>query len=196
MLRKLRKYLPNEKFRQTVSAIFSSKLCYCITVWGGVWNLPGDLNDQSRRNMSITKDEMRKLQVMQNKCMRMITNLDRSAPTATLLQKTSFLSVHQTVAHQSAVQVFNVLKNAAPAHHYQRLFPHLVHGQADNMERRSVTNLNTRVDFSSALGRSSFFFQSSKIWNALPMSIKTASTTQSFKTMCKKWTRENITIRP
>ena len=196
MLRKLRKYLPNEKFKQTVSAIFSSKLCYCITVWGGVWNLPGDLSDQSRRNMSISKDEMRKLQVMQNKCLRMITNLDRSTPTATLLQKTGFLSVHQTVAHQSAVQVFNVLKHQAPAHHYQRLFPHLVHGQGENMEMRSVTNLNTRVEFSGALGRSSFFFQSSKIWNALPMSMKTAGTTQSFKTMCKKWTRENITIRP
>ena len=33
MLRKLRKHLPDNKFKQTVSALFSSKLYYCITVW-------------------------------------------------------------------------------------------------------------------------------------------------------------------
>ena len=113
-------------------------------------------------------------------------------------KQTNFLRVQQTFTHQSAVQVFNVLKQKAPAHHYQRLFPHLVHGQGETIGMRSVPNLNTRVDFSSNLGRISFFLQSSKIWNVLPLSIKskTAGTTQSVKTMCKKWTRENITIRP
>ena len=193
MLRKLRKHLPDTKFRQTVSALFSSKIYYCITVWGGVWDIPGDLNDVDGRNMSITKDEMRKLQVMQNKCMRMMTGLDRYSSTANLLKKSKMLSVHQTVALQSAVQVFNVLKNRAPAYHYQRLFPHHGTGQ---MENRSVTNLNSRVEFSSALGRSSFFYQSSRIWCALPMSIKTAGNVQTFKTRCKNWVMANIKIKP
>ena len=110
-------------------------------------------------------------------------DLDRSPPSATLFPKNNLLSVHQTVAHQSAVQVFNVLKHQArPVHHYQRLFLHQVHGQVENMGTRSVTNLNTRVDLSSGLGKSCFFCQSSNIWNAFPMSIKTAGTTQSFKT--------------
>ena len=118
MLKRLRHHLPNDKFKQTVSALFTSKLCYCITVWGGVWNLRGELNDIERKNMSITKAEMRKLQVMQNKCMRMMTSSDRSTPTTLLLQISNQLSVHQTVAQQSAVQVFNVLRNKAPAHHH------------------------------------------------------------------------------
>ena len=192
MLIQLRKHLPNDKFRQAVSALFSSKLCYCITVWGGVWNLPGDLNDNTRYNTSITKEAMRKLQVVQNKCMRMMTGLDRSTPTKTLLKHSNLLSVHQTVAHHSAVQVYNVLKHEAPVHHYQRLFPQLVH----DVNRRSATNLTTSVDFSNALGRSSFFYQSSKIWNAIPASIKTAETLQTFKTGCKKWIMNTISIRP
>ena len=198
MLKRLRKHLPDSKFKQTVSALFSSKLYYCITVWGGVWNIPGDLSETVGCNMSITKDEMRKLQVMHNKCMRMMTGLDRYSSTADLLKKSNMLSVHQTVAHQSAVQVFNVLKNRAPAYHYQRLFPQLHHdtGQIENMEVRSVTNLNSRVDFSGALGRSSYFYQSSRIWCALPMSIKTADTAQTFKTRCKSWIMMNITIKP
>ena len=110
MLKKIRKYLPDEKFKQAVSALFSSKLGYCITVWGGVWNIPGNLNDTAGRNMSISKDSMRKLQVLQNKCMRLISGMERNTPTATLLTKTNMLSVHQTVAHQAALQVFNVLE--------------------------------------------------------------------------------------
>ena len=195
MLKRLRHHLPNDKFKQTVLALFTSKLCYCITVWGGVWNLRGELNDIERKNMSITKAEMRKLQVMQNKCMRMMTSSDRSTPTTLLLQKSNQLSVHQTVAQQSAIQVFNVLRNKAPAHHHQRLFPHLQE-QAGQPGPRAVTNLNSRVDFDKSLGRSSFFYQASKIWNAIPTSIKTAETLQTFKTRCKKWTKDNITIRP
>ena len=135
---------------------------------------------------------MRKLQVVQNKCMRMMTGLDRSTPTKTLLKHSNLLSVHQTVAHHSAVQVYNVLKHEAPVHHYQRLFPQLVH----DVNRRSATNLTTSVDFSNALGRSSFFYQSSNIWNAIPASIKTAETLQTFKTGCKKWIMNTISIRP
>ena len=198
MLKRLRKHLPDSKFKQTVSALFSSKLYYCITVWGGVWNIPGDLSETVGRNMSITKDEMRKLQVMHNKCMRMMTGLDRYSSTADLLKKSNMLSAHQTVAHQSAVQLFNVLKNRAPAYHYQRLFPQLHHdtGQIENMEVRSVTNLNSRVDFSGALGQSSYFYQSSRIWCTLPMSMKTADTVQTFKNRCKSWVKMNITIKP
>ena len=192
MLKKLRKYLPNNKFRQVVSAIFSSKLSYCITVWGGVWNIPGDMNETTRRNMCISKDDMRRLQVMQNKCLRMLTGMDRYTPTATLLEKANFLSVHQVVAQQSIVQVYNVLRHQAPSYHLNRLFPN----QADHVGIRSVANQNTRIEFKGSLGRSSFFYQSSKLWTALPASIKAATTLQVFKTRCKNWVKQNITIRP
>ena len=194
MMKRLRKYLPDSKFRQVLSALFTSKLCYCITVWGGIWNIPGDLSENTRRNMSISKEDMRKLQVMQNKCLRMLTHMDKYTPTTTLLKKANMLSVHQTVAHQSAIQVFNVLRNQAPTYHVQRLFPHI--NQTENRNIRSVANMNTRVDFSGALGRSNFFYNSSKLWCALPASIKTASTLQMFKTRCRKWTMENIAVKP
>ena len=58
--------MPNNKFNQIVAGIFTSKLIYCITVWGGIWGLP-DQNVINRRNTSITKNEMRKLQVLQIK---------------------------------------------------------------------------------------------------------------------------------
>ena len=122
----------------------------------------------------------------------MLTGMDRYTPTATLLEKANFLSVHQVVAQQSKVQVYNVLRHQAPSYHFNRLFPN----QADHMGIRSVANQNTRIEFNGSLGRSSFFYQSSKLWTALPASIKAATTLQVFKTRCKNWVKQNITIRP
>ena len=39
--KKLRKSMPISKFKQVVAGIFTSKLIYGITVWGGIWNLEG-----------------------------------------------------------------------------------------------------------------------------------------------------------
>ena len=194
MLRKLRRLLPDDRFRQLMSGLFTSKLCYCITVWGGIWNLPGDMRDETNRSTSITKEDMRKLQVLQNKCMRMLSNMDRDTPTATLLHRTKLLSVHQMVAQHTAVQVYNVFRNKLPVYHHQRLFPDV--NEARNLGTRSMSNSSTRVDFNVSLGRSSFFYRGSRIWSALPPVIKTAPTLQSFKSRCKRWTMANITIRP
>ena len=174
--------------------IFTSKLCYCITVWGGVWNLPGDMRDETTRSTSIAKEDIRKLQVLQNKCMRMLTNMDRDTATSTLLHRTKFLSVHQMIAQHTAVQVFNVFKNRLPLYHYQRLFTDI--DETRNMDIRSRSSNPTRVDFNVSLGRSSFFYRGSRIWSALPLYIKTAPTLQAFKTRCKRWTMNNISIRP
>ena len=40
MLKKIRKHLPDLKFRTIVNEFFSSKLIYCMTVWYGVWGMP------------------------------------------------------------------------------------------------------------------------------------------------------------
>ena len=38
ILKKLRPLMNNKKFKQVVAGLFTSKLIYCIAVWGGVWN--------------------------------------------------------------------------------------------------------------------------------------------------------------
>ena len=48
VLKILRKYLPDTKFRQAMAAIFTSKLIYCISVWTGIWDIPGQGSDGNR----------------------------------------------------------------------------------------------------------------------------------------------------
>ena len=104
VLKHLRNYLPSSKLKQVVSGIFTSKLIYCMSVWTGIWGLGGQQEDVTRS--TISKEDMRRLQVLQNKAMRLITKCDRWTPTSTLLGKTSFLSVHQLGAYHTALQVF------------------------------------------------------------------------------------------
>ena len=181
ILKKIRRFIPDNKFKQIVSGIFSSKLIYCITVWGGIWGLPNEPNEK-RRNTSISKESMRKLQVCQNKVLRLLTGKDYKTPTADLLDLCNELSVHQLVAYHSACQVFKVAKSQLPSYHYKRLF------MEDNSE-----NI---VDFRLAIGKSNFFYQSSKIWSSLPVEMKHAASIPAFKKLCKQWVKVNIAVKP
>ena len=74
MLKKIKKFVPSYKFSQVVAGMFSSKLMYGMNLWGGLWDIPGTMDNTTRT--SITKVDMRRLQVLQNKTMRLETNMD------------------------------------------------------------------------------------------------------------------------
>ena len=174
-----------------MSGIFQSKLIYCITVWGRVWNIPGSLDEQNRLSSSLTKEDVRKLQVLQNKCLRLITKCDYRTPTATLIDKTNMLSVHQLTAHLSLAQVFNISQTKLPAYHYERLFP------SERPPTISAASLPVqRAEFRLSQARSSFFYQSSRLWTALPQQIRQSTNKYQFKKKSKVWVKENIPVRP
>ena len=66
ILKKIRTYMPTKKFVIAVNSIFISKLIYGITVWGGLWGLANQQNNP-RNHMSISKNNMRKLKILENK---------------------------------------------------------------------------------------------------------------------------------
>ena len=101
MLKKVQKYVTNQKFSKIIDGIFTSKLMYGMNVWGGLWDIPGTVDNTNRT--SITKNDMKRLQVLQNKTMRMETGLDYKTPTAELLRRTRKLSVHQMIAYSTEV---------------------------------------------------------------------------------------------
>ena len=95
-MKKLKRHLPPGRLRVLMDGLFNSKMLYGITVWGRVWQIPGSMDEDqnTRTSPSITKEDVRKLQVLQNKCLRMVTNSDYKTPTSELIMKTNCLSVH------------------------------------------------------------------------------------------------------
>ena len=83
MIRQIRKFVNDTVFRIILNGLFNSKLIYGITVYGGIWNLPRVLNEDSVNSTPISKEEMRKLQVLQNTAVRLLLRKPRDTPVAT-----------------------------------------------------------------------------------------------------------------
>ena len=135
----------HSKFKQVTAGLFLSKLLYGITVWSGIWG--PQIGDSMKT--SISKKDMRRLQSLQNKTLRLQSGLNRYTPTETLMSATKSLSVHQLAAKCCLVQTYNIQKNKKPSYHYDRLFPE--------------DGIPARVDYEKALCRGGFFYQSSHL---------------------------------
>ena len=168
-----------------------SKLCYCINLWGGLWDVPGSYDEQAGNRTSITKKDMHRLQVLQNKVMRIQTADTFRTPTSTLLQKTKQLSIHQMVAYYTSVQVYNIEKNKAPKYHHDRLFGNL----AEQVPPDARHGSQNRVEFKLSLARGSFFYQGSQIWAAIPNQIKMSRNLCGFKKEVKQWISLSIKMK-
>ena len=143
--------------------MITSKLIYGISVYGGVWGLPEIMHEEQIHSKSITKEDMRKLQVLQNSTLRILFRKPRKTPVTTLLKDANQMSVHQLVAYHTGCQTFKIYRNQRPAYHFNRLF------SFENIQRtRAKTNLETSEEFGLALARSSFFYQAYHIWISLP----------------------------
>ena len=162
-----------------------------MTVWGGVWGLP--TQDLGKRNaVAITREDMRKLQVLQNRVMRLMTGLEAGTSTEILCRCSNQLSVHQLVAYHSVNQAHKIFHSRKPKYHYERLF-----GSDQPVSKtRSRTNIDARVDFGLSLARTSFFFQSARLWNCIPISLKINPCKETFKKKTRTWVRNNIDVRP
>ena len=193
VLKILRKYLPDGKFRQAISAIFTSKLIYCMSVWTGVWDIPG--HQENGNKIAINKEDMRKLQILQNKTLRLLTRADKMTSTITLTNMARSLSVHQLGAFHIAAQVFKIYKSKKPDYHHSRLFNN-PQSTLDHVTVRSQNNLQTRINFNLSTCRGSFFYQGAKLWSALPMSVKNSENAEQFSRRCKDWIRSNIRVKP
>ena len=79
MLKKLKKFMTNQKFLKIVDGIFAIKLIYGMNFWGGLWDIPGTVNNSIRN--SISKNDKKCLKVLLNKVMWLETSSDYKTPT-------------------------------------------------------------------------------------------------------------------
>ena len=103
------------QFKNACEGIFYSKLNYCIQVFGHVWNTDR-LVQAEQRFPAFTKDDNRRLQVLQNKILRLKSGLDPSTPTRTLLLATGDLSVQQLCCHHTLMTTFRATTTGKPVY--------------------------------------------------------------------------------
>ena len=192
-MRKISRYVSKTRLKLFAEGIFYSKLNYCLPVYGNVFGLEG-YKDIGARYTSFTKEDNRKLQVLQNSVMRLLTNSPRHTPTTTLLKSSNSLSVQQLVASQTMVMVHKVIQHNRPAYLSARLKARNEDDgrrlQAKGKGIISVPNLRLSIS------REGFIYRGRILFNKLPEELRTEESLPRFKSGIRKWIVDHIPAKP
>ena len=188
ILSRISKYMPSDRFKLFCNGIFHSKISYCIQVFSHVWNL-STLDDETRRFYAFTKSDNKKLQILQNKTMRLKTHLPFHTTTETLCTASGDLSVQQLTAFSTLVSAQKSMFHKKPEYLARRLEPR----SGPELSRQSNT---LRIDSRLTLSRGGYFYRTAKLFNMLPDHLRSPLEPITFRTKVKQWIIENIPVKP
>ena len=80
MFRQLRNNLQEVRFKMLLSGLFTTNLIYRMTDWGTVWGAGGRCQEIPHNSISLRKEDMRKLQVLQNSSLRFLLGAKYDTP--------------------------------------------------------------------------------------------------------------------
>ena len=139
ILRKLSAFASKKKLRMLASGLFYSKVSYCLPLYVNTWHL--DMyKDGSSRTTSFTKEDCRKLQVLQNQVSRLQIPNQQKHPnmsTQELLNMNEDLSIHQLGALRTIVMAKKIMASKKPSY----LADQLQLGQSTSTRRESALDL-------------------------------------------------------
>ena len=191
MLKRLAKFMSKEKLAYFSSGIFYSKLSYCLPVFGNIFGLD-TYKEENRRYFSYTVKDNDKLQVLQNKLNKLLTNADHNTPTAELLDQTGSLSVHQMIAYQTVVATHKVVKSGKPAYIAAKMTV-----RQNNLDTRQGAGAVLPPAYNKLnLAREGFIYRGAKIYNKLDATLRTETKLEKFKSGARDWVKKNISIKP
>ena len=177
--------------------MFDSKLLYCLQLFGNTW-LRNQNDDTQRRFKAFTKADNQKLQVLQNKVLRMKTNLPFGTPTATLTRTASKLSVHQLTAYTTLLTIHKTLVRGQPHYFRDKLLPRYQGGNNDELDsvapRRQENSL--KINSNLTISRGGFFYRGAALFNKLPLSLRLMKSESQFKREIKQWVQQNVDVKP
>ena len=184
LLSKIAPLMPVHRFNQVCSGLFYSKLIYCIQVFGTVWDVKSH-DESCRRSPAFTQEDNRKLQVIQNKVLRLKTGLPYDTPTKDLIKEAGDLSVQQLIAYTSLVTAQKSIINQEPAYLANKL-------KCSNRNANLILPPNYKLSVS----RNGFFYRTAILLNNLPIDLQLRMDPKEFKRRAKAWIMENIPAKP
>ena len=147
-----------------------SNLCYLVQLYGS----------SSEYLLSL-------LQVMQNAAARVVTKLPWNTPTSTLLLQCGRLTVRQMVNFYSLVLMFKIRLNKKPTYLYEKVS--VKYGYRTRLATSG--GIRENMLFSTELAKTTFINRTIKIWNMLPVDLRSARSEPQFKKRLKLWIKSN-----
>ena len=156
----MRKYMDEDVARTLVQTMVVSQLDYGNSLLHGA-----------------NKTLMRKLQLVQNSAARLITKVDRRCDITPILKYLHWLHIEARIILKILVLCFKCLTGNGPEYLSDLLVPY-----KPKRTLRSSAHLDLVIpNTCSKIGDNSFKVFSPKLWNELPMYIKSASSVLCFR---------------
>ena len=166
-LEKLKYVMSKSNRKMIVEGMFKSVLLYGLPLFGG-----------------CSKQELKCLQVQQNRAARLVLRAPPRTSTTLMLEKLSWLSVNQLIALQTLLMVYRIRKSKEPEN--------LSEYFSQESRQGRIMMENIKQDFY----RQSFVYRGSSLWNRLPCKIRCANTCSLFKKQVREWIQLNIEAIP
>ena len=183
----------DDAFNLIVNGLFMSVVRYCIHVFGNVWITA---EDNDRRYKAFTKKDNHRLQVLENRVLRMKLNQSDNSNTSCkdLVRMTGDMSIHQLMAYFTLLQMHKTVTTQKPSYLAnklvlrkptvdERVFPH---------RQLNCINLDDR---NMTISRSGFICRGAKLWNLLPLELRCKEKSNSFKSGVKQWIKEYVSVK-
>ena len=187
LLRRVVHLMPEAKFNTICQGIFYSKLLYCLQIVGNVWGV-GTTDEETRRFTAFTKEDNRKLQVLQNMVLRMKTKMPRGTETTTLLSRSGDLSVQQLTALSSLTTLQKMIHSGKPEYITRKLSMNM------NPATRQENMIKLRSNLT--ITRGAYVYRASSIYNNLPPEMRANMDPKLFKSQARTWVKQNIPPKP
>ena len=127
------------------------------------------------------KTAILKLQRVQNTLARIVLRSNRFTHSAPLLERLHWLPVHSRIRFKLATITYKALSTSSPHYLASLLRPH----QPVRTLRSSDQHYLATVTSSTVFGSRSFRCAAPAIWNAIPLSVRSATSFDSFKRSLK-----------
>jgi hypothetical protein len=163
---RIRRFIDQNTCAHAVRSLVLSRLDYGNSLLGG-----------------ISCSSLKRLQKLQNRAARLVYCVDRRTSAAPLLRDLHWLPVQQRINFKILLHVYNCVNSLGPSYlsDVVSLYQCARAGLRSSKDKtRLAVHVNKR-----AIGSTAFSHMGPRLWNDLPIFIRTASSVQSFKKLLK-----------
>lgn len=137
-----------------------------------------------------TNDDIDRLQVLQNKCMRNILKMDRFTSTEVLTEALEILNVKQIILYRTLIFIHNIVNKWAPQYLSNRI---KYRNDEHNLNLRNTTYIMP-TNATKACSQNSLFYKGIKLFNDLPVEIREEENYKKYDEKLKTYIKNNPLI--
>ena len=161
MLKYSKRYLPKENLIMLYRSLVEPYFRYCCPVWG-----------------SCSASALDKLQKLQNRAARIVTNSPYDTSALPLIKSLGWLTIRELIDFETSKMVYKSLNALAPD--YLRNIFQKVSEATNRQLRNSSTDLRLPL-LRTSTGQKSFAYRGAKVWSDLDSVVKASSSLCSFR---------------